>query len=106
MPIVEISETKVFHSALQSTSGLVVIDFFAPWCGPCRALAPTLMDIVNTFPKVLVIKVDVDILNDVASTFDVSRLPTIVYVRNGREIDRVVGSDRGAIAAKVIAHSG
>jgi len=105
MPLVEISQTNVFQAAVQSTRNLIVVDFFAPWCGPCRALSPTFTDIANRFPNVLVIKANVDVLTDIAAQYDVSRLPTVVYIRNGREIDRVIGSDRGAIAAKVIAHA-
>ena len=102
MPIIEIENANVFRAALESTGGLIVIDFFAPWCGPCRALSPTFQDIANSFPNVLVIKANVDALPDIAAEYNVSKLPTIVYVRQGREIDRVVGSDRGAIASKVI----
>jgi thioredoxin len=106
MPIADITDDNVFKMALRDTNELVVIDFYAPWCAPCRALAPTFEGIANTFPRVLILKVDVDVMKNIAAAYDVSRLPTIVFVRQGTEIDRVVGADRGAIAAKVIAHTG
>ena len=105
MPLVEITQPNVFRAALQNTGNLILIDFHAPWCGPCRALGPTFADIANAYKNVLVIKADVDVLSGIAAEYDVTRLPTVVYVRNGREVDRVVGSDRGAIAEKVIIHS-
>jgi thioredoxin 1 len=71
---------------------LVLIDFWADWCGPCRALAPTVEELAGEYAgKVLVGKLDVDENPSTAERFQVCSIPTLVMIKNGKEIDRVVG---------------
>jgi len=105
MPLVEVSQTNIFRAALKSTPHLVVVDFYAPWCGPCRSLNQTFVDITSQFKNVLVIKADVDNLAEISTEFNVARLPTVVFIRFGRELDRVVGADSKAIINKVITYA-
>jgi thioredoxin 1 len=71
---------------------LALIDFWADWCGPCRALAPTIEEVAREHAgKVLVGKLNVDENIKTAQRFQVSSIPTVVIMKNGKEVDRVVG---------------
>jgi thioredoxin 1 len=71
---------------------LVLIDFWATWCGPCRALAPTITEIAKEYSgKVLIGKLDVDANPNTAERFQVFSIPTMIVFKDGQEIDRLVG---------------
>ena len=73
-------------------NSLVLIDFWAAWCGPCRALAPTVEDLAGQYAgKILVGKLNVDENPSTAERFQVCSIPTLVMIKNGKEVDRVVG---------------
>lgn len=79
------SETLVKHP-------VVLIDFWADWCGPCRALAPTVEELAGEYAgRVLVGKLNVDENPGTAERFQVCSIPTVVLIKNGNEVDRVVG---------------
>jgi len=71
---------------------LVLVDFWAGWCGPCRALAPTIVELAKQYAgKVLVAKLDVDENPQTAEKFQVYSIPTVVLLKNCGEVDRIVG---------------
>lgn len=72
-------------------NNLVIVDFFATWCGPCRMLSPILEDVSDDLKEVTFYKVDVDENPDVAKKFGVMSIPTLVAIKNGKEIDRNIG---------------
>ncbi|XP_047324384.1 thioredoxin H1-like [Impatiens glandulifera] len=84
---------------------LVVIDFTASWCGPCRFIAPILADFAKKLPEVMFLKVDVDELRSVSEDFAVEAMPTFVFVKEGSLIDRVVGARKDELASKINLHS-
>jgi thioredoxin 1 len=80
-----------FNGAVKKHS-LALIDFWAPWCGPCRALAPTIEELNKDYGgRVLVGKLNVDENPQTAERFDVSSIPTMLIMKNGEEVDRIVG---------------
>ena len=71
----------------------VLVDFYADWCGPCHAIAPTIEGLSNEFEgKVKFVKVDVDSNQDVASRYEIMSIPTIMLFENGKVEDSIVGA--------------
>lgn len=74
-----------------TASGTVLVDFYANWCGPCKMLAPVLEQFANDMPNVQVVKVDVDVVSDVAKEFGVVSIPTLILCKEGEIVDKQVG---------------
>lgn len=72
--------------------GVVLVDFYADWCGPCRAIAPVLEQLAQEFGgKAIIAKIDVDKSPDITNSFNVSSIPTLILLKNGMEVTRFVG---------------
>ena len=83
-----------FRTLLQSyPNNLIIIDFTAKWCGPCRTIAPQFEKLSLTHEDILFAKVDVDIVSDLASTLNIQTIPTFLIIRNGNELARVNGAN-------------
>jgi len=77
---------------LEAGSGLVLVDFFATWCGPCQRLTPVLEDIQGDFQgKVKFLKSDIDQSRSLARKFSVMSVPTMIVLKNGVPVERMVG---------------
>jgi thioredoxin 1 len=89
---IEVSDTD-FQSKVLASGVPVVVDFWAPWCGPCRMVAPILEDLAGEFAgKLLVAKVNTDEHSQYAQRFGVQGIPTLIFFAGGHEVDRVVGA--------------
>lgn len=81
-----------FEAEVMSSDRPVLIDFWAPWCGPCRMLSPTISEIAEEYgDKVKVCKVNVDEQGELASTFGVMSIPTLVVIKEGKIVNSVTG---------------
>lgn len=84
-------KTDEFDVAVNAAP-LAMVDFWAAWCGPCRMLGPTIENLANQYDgKALVAKVNTDEEPELAQRFSVMSIPTVVFLKNGQEIDRKVG---------------
>ncbi|MDO4780361.1 MAG: thioredoxin [Bacteroides sp.] len=86
-----------FKEVLESGKPLV-IDFWAPWCGPCKQLIPVIEELAEEFKdQAIIAKCNVDESDDVAAQFSVRNIPTVVFLKNGELVDKQVG-----VAAKSV----
>jgi thioredoxin 1 len=85
----------------ETKTGISVIDFWAEWCGPCRAIAPVIDELEKKYKEegIKVLKVNVDECSELSAKFSIRSIPTIVVLKDGKEITRQTGS--GPVAQKV-----
>ena len=89
--IIELNDSN-FDAEINKGATPVLVDFWAPWCGPCRMIAPVLEKIAETTAgQAVVAKVNVDEAPGVASRFGVSSIPTLLFFKNGEVREQVVG---------------
>ena len=89
---VEATDSRVFDAASTASALPLIVDFWAPWCGPCRMVAPELERVAaQARGRYLVVKVNTDELTDVGSRFMIRSIPTLAVVHRGRELDRLTG---------------
>ena len=81
-----------FHEEVMKSEKPVLIDFWAPWCGPCRMVVPIIDEIAAEHPEYKVVKVNVDEEVELASQFRVVSIPTLVVMKNGQVVDQSVGA--------------
>lgn len=86
-----------------SKSGVVLVDFWATWCGPCRMISPAIEQLATEYEgRAIVGKVDVDTQSDLAMQFGVMSIPTVVILKDGVEVDRKVGAMPKAVYAAAL----
>ncbi len=96
--VVEVNDTNFQTEVLQSETP-VMVDFWAAWCGPCKALAPTVEEVATAYVgKVKVCKLDVDGSPNTAAQYGIRSIPTILFFKAGQQAGQLVGNvPRGAI---------
>lgn len=100
--IVEVT-SQTWDQEVLKADGLVMVDFWAVWCGPCRMIAPTVEELAKEYAgKVKVCKLNTDENPDVASRYKIMGIPTIMFFRNGEKLDQIVGAvPKSQLKAKI-----
>ena len=101
----KIATNTSFDELLQSEK-LVIVDFWATWCGPCRMLSPLLDEVEEEMAdKIEVVKVNVDDADEIAMRFRIMSIPTLLFFKNGQMVDRSVGAmPKSALVDKINAN--
>ena len=100
MSIIELTQENYQKEVLESDKP-VLIDFFATWCGPCKMVSPVVDQIAAERPDIKVCKLDVDKNLDLARSFQVMIVPTLVAMKNGEIINKTVGAMPKAVILKM-----
>ena len=88
----KVATNTTFQELLQDTK-LVVVDFWATWCGPCRMLSPILDEVEEEMSdKISVVKVNVDDADQIAMQYRIMSIPTLLFFKNGQIVDKTVGA--------------
>ncbi|RKP27554.1 thioredoxin-like protein [Syncephalis pseudoplumigaleata] len=98
----EVTTAEEFDQIISSNS-IVVVDFFAEWCGPCRLIAPKIEALAEKTPDVTFIKLDVDKVEEIAQRYGIRAMPTFIFFKDGEKAKEVVGADPGAVASTLAA---
>jgi thioredoxin 1 len=86
-------DTQTFPAEVQKATGLVIVDFWAPWCGPCRIIGPVLEEIAKEqAATVKVAKVNVDENQQLAGQFSIMSIPTLLFFKDGKVVEQIVGA--------------
>lgn len=98
----EITSVEEFEAAIAEAGGnLVVVDFFATWCGPCKRIAPAFAEFESVFDGLTTLKVDVDEVAELTDRFDVRAMPTFKFLQNGKEVGEFKGADLKGLTDKI-----
>ena len=90
MSVIEVKTDNFVKEVIESEK-TVLVDFWAPWCGPCRMLSPIIDDIAEEHPEIKVCKINVDEQSDLASQFRIISVPTLFVIKNGEIVNQSSG---------------
>jgi len=100
-----VEEDSQFSTELaDAQSKLVVVDFTAEWCGPCKRIAPFFDELSTKYPRAVFLKVDVDQCTETAALHNVTAMPTFLFLKNNAELDKIQGADNPTLEAKIKQH--
>jgi len=106
MYTVAVTDTT-FPNEVEQHQGLTVVDFWAEWCGPCKMIAPLLEQLADEYGAkgLKVAKVDVDANQQTAMRFNIRSIPTLMFFKDGRHVDTVVGAvPKAHLTGKITQH--
>lgn len=85
----------------EAEDNLVVLDCFATWCGPCKVIAPAIVEMAKEFKQARFYKLDVDVVTDVAEKLEIRAMPTFVLFKKGDKVATVVGADQRKLREEI-----
>lgn len=92
LSIIEVLDSN-FESEVINCDQIVLVDFSASWCGPCRMIAPIITEISQKYSNVIkVVKVDTDLSTNIAAKYGIRSIPTLMIFKNGAKVDTVIGA--------------
>lgn len=97
-----VKDMNEFTTKLSEATGLVVVDFFATWCGPCKLIAPKIEELAVEFPDVVFLKVDVDECEDISAEYDISAMPTFVFIKAQKKVDAFSGANADKVKEYIV----
>ncbi|VFQ67184.1 unnamed protein product [Cuscuta campestris] len=92
-------------NAASKISRVAIIYFTATWCGPCRYMSPLYTSWAGKYPNVVFLKVDIDEARDVAAKWNIGSVPTFIFIKNGIEVDKVIGASKNSLEKKIALHT-
>jgi len=94
-----------FNELVLNYEGVVLVDFWATWCGPCKMIAPVVEEVSNEVSNARFVKVDVDENENLANKYQISSIPTLMIFKNGTPVDTLVGfMPKDSLKSAVIKH--
>lgn len=96
-----IATREEFNEKVINSKDTVVIDCFATWCGPCKAIAPKVAQLSETYTQAKFYQIDVDKLSDVAAELGIRAMPTFILFKNGEKVQDIVGANPPALEAGI-----
>ena len=102
----QVATNTNFDSLLATPGKLLIVDFWATWCGPCRMLSP-ILDLLEeeTADQISVVKVNVDDADEIAARFRIMNIPTLLFFKDGQLVDKTVGAmPKNALAERIKAN--
>ena len=82
-------------------TGVSVVDFYATWCGPCKVIAPRVVEFSKQYPNATYLKVDVDELSDLAQEYGIRAMPTFMIFKDGEKVDELIGANPVKLEEKI-----
>ncbi|KAH8249011.1 hypothetical protein KR032_005060 [Drosophila birchii] len=97
--VYQVKDKDDLQAQLTKSAGkLVVLDFFATWCGPCKMISPKLSELATQYAEsIVVLKVDVDNCEDIAMEYNISSMPTFVFIKNGVKVEEFAGANAARV---------
>ena len=94
MALTEVTTKDEFTKEVKQAEGIVVVDFWAPWCGPCKMMAPALEEVANQSEGVKIVKanIDEDDIGEIAGDFGVMSIPTLIGFKDGQVLEQRSGA--------------
>ncbi|MEA5092649.1 Thioredoxin [bioreactor metagenome] len=91
MSLLHIERKEDFITEVLNVGKPAMVDFWAPWCGPCKMLGPIVEAMAGEIDYAVIAKVDVDVVSELATEYGVQNIPTIIFFKEGKEVQRLVG---------------
>jgi len=98
----QVVDKKDFEKQVVDADGrLIVIDFFATWCGPCKMISPHLAEMSKAMDNVIFLKVDVDECEDIAADHNITAMPTFIFMKGSVKVDELMGANVEKLKEKI-----